>query len=509
MPKYRLNRILADLVTLRAFTKHVEEQSASVLIDGAVKEYWFSEIAIDADDDDLFIKPDDILVDDPGRWVLISPGGGAGVGTQQSAYQGVANGLADGVPEDIDVEAQVGELEVTLGLGFKIQLSATVAGLYKVELFEDAARAVKIATSMIDTSEDDTDSIPFGFRSDGDTGILYSTVTPMHGGADADVVLNVKLFVVAAVGEITQTTLAIAAAAVPGLEQVGGLWRVKVNGHIKLTALGIDVQDTVVVTDGDQDIAGAKRFSGIIGQTPHPTDAGAPTAGTYEVGDKHTDVDGREWRCLVAGTPGTWVFYGSELTIITGSVTTVAAAGGSEFVGIPMVGRRGIISRLRAWAEIAAQASFGVTGRIRGFSKETGFGRDQLWPDLTTAYRKVQSAAAAAAGLTSVEVASLGDFNAGDLLFLDDGTDTEINRLQGTLTAPLRFSLDDELLNNYAITSSILSVEEKGPLPWHNDSETGGEENKLFLEFINDDPTLALDEIFYELVIENLGGQQA
>jgi hypothetical protein len=73
-------------------------------------------------------------------------------------------------------------------------------------------------------------------------------------------------------------------------------------------------------------LTGATAASRHVGGTV----AGAPTTGTFLVGDWVTDQTGRHWTCVTAGSPGTWV--GS---IVTDNTTvpllpsSVAAAGGS------------------------------------------------------------------------------------------------------------------------------------------------------------------------------------
>lgn len=47
---------------------------------------------------------------------------------------------------------------------------------------------------------------------------------------------------------------------------------------------------------------------------------GAPTAGSYTVGDFVLDVDGTVWKCTVAGTPGTWVVQAHTGDVV-GNVT--------------------------------------------------------------------------------------------------------------------------------------------------------------------------------------------
>jgi len=60
----------------------------------------------------------------------------------------------------------------------------------------------------------------------------------------------------------------------------------------------------------------ASRYAGA-------TTSGAPTTGTFAVGDYVVDQTGKMWVCSVSGTPGTWVQVGSSTTSVTmgGDVT--------------------------------------------------------------------------------------------------------------------------------------------------------------------------------------------
>jgi hypothetical protein len=67
--------------------------------------------------------------------------------------------------------------------------------------------------------------------------------------------------------------------------------------------------------------------------------SGAPTTGTWVVDAEVVDSDGVTWRCLVAGTPGTWVQASGTSLAVTGAqsfdwgIPGVLAASGAMFVG--------------------------------------------------------------------------------------------------------------------------------------------------------------------------------
>lgn len=88
---------------------------------------------------------------------------------------------------------------------------------------------------------------------------------------------------------------------------------------------------TVIATPG---MPGAANPVRIVGRNA----SGAPTTGTFQVGDVVVNTDGTEYVCSAAGTPGTWVQIGaisygtpsnidaSLTSLSTGSLTTVARA---------------------------------------------------------------------------------------------------------------------------------------------------------------------------------------
>jgi len=74
-----------------------------------------------------------------------------------------------------------------------------------------------------------------------------------------------------------------------------------------------------------QEAIGATGLPGATAASRHAgaTTSGAPTTGTFAVGDYVVDQTGKMWVCSVSGTPGTWVQVGSPTTSVTmgGDVT--------------------------------------------------------------------------------------------------------------------------------------------------------------------------------------------
>ncbi len=98
--------------------------------------------------------------------------------------------------------------------------------------------------------------------------------------------------------------------------------------------------DTVVRLTGAQTVAGVKTFSSepvapsgkVTGTTGAPnagrfvgvTTSGAPTSGTYAVGDFCVSQNGQMFVCVTAGTPGTWVTPRDLTNLLTSGEETMA-----------------------------------------------------------------------------------------------------------------------------------------------------------------------------------------
>ena len=73
-------------------------------------------------------------------------------------------------------------------------------------------------------------------------------------------------------------------------------------------------------------LTGATAPSRYVGGTT----SGAPTTGTFAVGDFVIDQSGQIWICTTAGTPGTWTKAGGGATLPTGVLAYVANAGSNN-----------------------------------------------------------------------------------------------------------------------------------------------------------------------------------
>lgn len=428
-----------------------------------------------------------------------------------STYQGSTANVANNATANFNIEPVVDQSSVLQGIMTRVQITSSSLGQVTLELFEDAARSDsrRIRTLDVDVSTNPISFIPASFNSENATGILYASITNLTG-AETDITVDVNFLVISVVGSSTQSVVSPELATDPGLELDGlNRLRAKVGDGLDLDANGIKVDTTVLRTSGAQSIDDIKTFNDAVVLAPHPTDSGAPTAGTYTEGAIFTDVDGNKWLCTASGTPGTWVFWGSRLVTYDTELTGTVAAGGSVTIEIPTIGRRGIISRLRVFAQDDLDSTYDIPFRVAIYSKETLLGRDRI--ALLFGYsRKVRSSSTITGGSTTINVETLGSILGEDLVYIADTSEptsgsAEYNRISGTGT--LQLFTYDELLNSYDVQSSIIKTEEYSSIHWYNDTLTAAEKNKLFMVIINDHATLSTS-FGYDLVLENLGGQQ-
>jgi hypothetical protein len=97
-------------------------------------------------------------------------------------------------------------------------------------------------------------------------------------------------------------------------------WQVRGNGKTEWGS-GSGLTDTFLARSaaGVLQVTSALGVAGLAGATAASryagaTASGAPTSGTFALGDLIPDQTGKIWVCTVAGTPGTWVQSGSVIT---------------------------------------------------------------------------------------------------------------------------------------------------------------------------------------------------
>lgn len=108
------------------------------------------------------------------------------------------------------------------------------------------------------------------------------------------------------------------------------------------TALAADLNQVVNLLNGSDtatqltvsnriraQLVGATAASGYVGGTT----TGAPTSGTFALGDFIVTQDGVVWICTTAGSPGTWTRAGVVLDTTAGDIVALGASAAAGSVG--------------------------------------------------------------------------------------------------------------------------------------------------------------------------------
>ena len=98
--------------------------------------------------------------------------------------------------------------------------------------------------------------------------------------------------------------------------------------------------------------------------------SGAPTAGTWAVGDVAGDLTGKLWMCTVAGTPGTW----TQLGLSAMNLIATATASASTSISISSIPSTYNVLLLE-WINLSGSTN--LSGLIR-FNGDTGFNYNTL-----------------------------------------------------------------------------------------------------------------------------------
>lgn len=471
-------------------------------------------------------------------------------------------GLPDSTQDQIDIAAPSIGSPTTEGLIMRVELTDATAlgtGDVLVEIYNDQGRAELVYSRVFDLAQTPlVDTIPTHFDSDNmaGTGAMYVDITNNTGSTGTFQVnvrtTNVIPSAIPPVGSGSGVNAAVAGEGIAfnlsqldieltpttsGLELVGAspasTLQVKQGDGITRDASGINVDSTVLRTTGDQSIAGKKTFAdSCFGLTPNGS-AGPPVAGTFATGDLYLDVNFNLFQCIVAGTPGTWQFYGNsfEQNIDLGAAAgednatyTAIVTGGSSLsveisTGISInadANRRGTFTKLNVWG---AEATSGgdpdtiQTGdidqafRIKCYPNENRFGREQLWM-VAGQIRKTDITGPVTGGVdNTVPVTSVATGAPDDLARLRRFAATvgeEYGRIIIRNTSPVEYDLDEAVLNTFAANDPFMLVTEFVELPWVNNSSIMANRDKVFLRFFNDGAT---DLIFgFQYDLESRGG---
>ena len=110
-------------------------------------------------------------------------------------------------------------------------------------------------------------------------------------------------------------------------------------------------------------LTGATSASRYVGATA----SGAPTSGTFAVGDFVIDQTGKVWVCTTAGTPGTWTQVGGaaglsyQQSFITANVTLPSTGAATNITSLSLsAGTWLIIGQVSAVNGASAQGMFGA-----------------------------------------------------------------------------------------------------------------------------------------------------
>lgn len=152
---------------------------------------------------------------------------------------------------------------------------------------------------------------------------------PAHGSADWDTPLNSNFDKIDAGVELAGAVSTHEAASNPH-----PTYLTAAEGDADYVELAGDTMSgELVVPDlSVSGLTGAVSGARFVGATA----SGAPTSGTFSIGDWIVDRGGNMWVCTVAGSPGTWVSVGSGRELgyaeITSSFTKPTAGAGAEDV---------------------------------------------------------------------------------------------------------------------------------------------------------------------------------
>jgi hypothetical protein len=241
---------------------------------------------------------------------------------------------------------------------------------------------------------------------------------------------------------------------------------------------------------------------------------GPPVAGAHIKGEFNMDSAMDIWMCTVAGTPGTWTFWGwKEQTFggnVDGSSYTGTAAGGATVdLALTATGRRGVIRKAIFWGCAPAYAATNIDApfRVEAYPNENYLGKEMLWT-LTMQARTTYISGAEVAPQTTLSVNSVGSVALDDLVRLRKLAATvaeEYGRIIVRTPGGPSFNLDETTNNDLAANDPVMMCSEALELYWKNNSGIPANASKIYLRFYNDHPTQAL--IFgYQLYVENIGG---
>lgn len=415
------------------------------------------------------------------------------------------------------------------------------SGQVRVVLYEDSARTKEFYNSVFDMSAPQEDRIPSFFSLDNETGTIYIDIVNnagANGSFTVDLLVGGRVLVntppapgdgsgvnagVAGDGinyDAINARLDLALSGTSGLQLTGtaGSRVLSVlgapGGGITVDGTGVAVDSTVLRTNASRTVTSAAlvSFQDKLAILPN-AGSGPPSSGTHVVGEIYRDSNQDKWECVVAGTPGEWVFFGFKEQSFGGaadgtSYTATISADSSVVLELTITGRRGVIRKLSLWGADPsfAASDIDVNMRIACYPNENVEGREQLWMT-SWQLRKTYATAVAAVSANAIEVNDIGLANNDDLVRCRAaaGVTEEYQRIIGRDVPNDEIDLDETLVNALAINDNIMFVTEIVGAYVRNNSATPAEEFKIFLEIFNDDATQDV-VVGYEVLVENVGG---
>jgi hypothetical protein len=458
-------------------------------------------------------------------------------------------GLPTATTDSIDIAAPSSGDEFSEGQVVRLTLvdvHALGGGDVRVQLYNDQARAECIFDQYFDLAGDLVAYLPAHFMSDGLAGdaALYADITNQTGSTGHfQLVVRVAGILTSVMSSGGVGTGVGAANARDGIAwdgiglytdllTSGGLALQGVSPNKKLYVVegrGIDVGATValdaavaMLLDEEQTNTVMKRFaSGTLGLPPHGSTVGPPVSSGWSAGDIFVDMNLLLWRCIDAGPPCVWQFFGTSLeeNIDSGisagednaTYTAEIACEASLDLTISVSANFGYIQKLCIWASQTAWPTGDIDQafRILCFPNSNRLYREQLWCQ-PGQWRKVSLVSPMAAAVDNVAQVTSVDVGAeDDLVRLRKlaGTDAEeYARIITRDTSAVSFSLGEDVLNDYAADDPVMFVTEIVMMPFMNNDSVNP--RKLFLTICNDGE-LGIDAsviVGYQLNLQFLGG---
>lgn len=437
----------------------------------------------------------------------ISPGGF----TTEFTATGVS--LVDGT----DFSVVESTLLATQGIGTVLSITPTVAsGQVTIEVYSDSGRTKKVFEHVVDLSDTATykSYVTFGFQND-TTGTLYLSFScsGVAGGNTADISLIANAMEpVQSVSDVSGTLgsglvndgqgrPSVALSANSGLSLSGDTLSIVGDitqpSYVVVNSSGAYVTGALDLTT-DQSVSGEKRF-GSIGYVPQAS-TGSPIAGTWAVGTEVLDSDNIKWRCVTAGTPGTWELA-DTVTADTSVVisSSIAADGGSELLEIPVYGNTGTALWLKIWAKHASGTAteLEIPFRARVYETTAQNGRDLIWEGVKSVRQTYLTTLLPASQSYMVvndnSISTIGD----PVCVYASDSRYELGRISSRTSGYLW--LDEALVdsNSWAVNTLILHVAEFRMVPWVNTDGSPANQQKILLEVRHDGPATDPNLIFY------------